>query len=58
MKITAPAGSAFCSMCGGLFKVDAKKELPAHVAVGRGNLQCVGGSAVPEGTGVRSQGED
>jgi hypothetical protein len=58
MKITAPKGSAFCSACGGLFKTDAKGELPIHTAVGRGVQQCVGGSAVPEGIGVRSQQED
>jgi hypothetical protein len=58
MKITAPKGSAFCSACGGLFKTDAKGELPFHTAVGRGVQQCVGGSAVPEGIGVRSQQED
>jgi hypothetical protein len=58
MKITAPKGYAFCSMCGGLFPLTDKKELPPHVAVGRGDNVCLGGSAVPEGIGVRSQGEE
>jgi hypothetical protein len=58
MKITAPKGQAFCSMCGGLYNLNDKKELPPHTAVGRGVQPCVGGSAVPEGIGVRSQQED
>jgi hypothetical protein len=58
VRIAAPAGYGFCSACGGLFKLDKDKALPSHSAVGHEHRLCEGGSAVPEGVGVRSQSED
>jgi hypothetical protein len=46
--VTIVAGYAFCSVCGGLFKLDGGL-LPTHVAVGRGNQMCLGGIATFEG---------
>jgi hypothetical protein len=42
------AGYAFCSSCGGLFKL-VNKNLPVHVAVGRSDSECHGGTPVLEG---------
>jgi hypothetical protein len=45
---TVAAGHAFCSVCGGLFKLQ-DNVLPIHVSVGRGTTMCTGGIPVYEG---------
>jgi hypothetical protein len=47
--VTLAAGYAFCSACGGLFKLEDKSKLPPHVAVGRGQQGCTGGVPAYDG---------
>lgn len=48
-RIKADPGYGFCPVCGGLFKLDADKELPDHLGVGRGTVMCTGKDPNPDG---------
>jgi hypothetical protein len=46
--VVLATGYAFCDVCGGLFKLSGK-DLPVHMAVGRGAIECRGGKPTYEG---------